>query len=262
MTTTANAHKRRATRKRTRPARQKRTASDVERANGGLTGKQAFALWALLLTGDGKPLSQQKVTLDRATLKALEGARLITIEPGTRKNDPAYGAKFHVADEGWAWANGQGLAAVLSRTPSAATVLEALLARLARYMEVHGLALDHLLRPRPAAPEPAESASTPHEPLGAPALRAVEPAALEAPIRAAYLRVTGGVLNEFVRLAQLRAQLGDAPADAVDAALRQMQRQGGAVLYPIDDPQRIRPEDDAAALQVSGERRDLFCITR
>ncbi|KYF64287.1 hypothetical protein BE04_38845 [Sorangium cellulosum] len=69
-------------------------------------------------------------------------------------------------------------------------------------------------------------------------------------------------MNEFVRLAQLRAQLGDAPADAVDAALRQMQRQGGAVLYPIDDPQRIRPEDDAAALQVSGERRDLFCITR
>jgi hypothetical protein len=39
-----------------------------------------------------------------------------------------------------------------------------------------------------------------------------------------------------------------------------MQERGGAVLYPIDDPQRLRPEDDAAALRVSGERRDLLCI--
>ncbi|WP_437894096.1 hypothetical protein [Sorangium sp. So ce124] len=262
MTTKANAPKRRATKKRTRPAPKKRTPSDVERANGGLTGKQVFALWALLLTGDGKPLSQQKVTLDRAALKGLEGARMISIEPGIRKNDPAYGAKFHVTDEGWVWANRQGLAATFARTSSAAAVLEALLARLAKYMEVHGLALDHLLRPRPAAPEATASAATRPEAPGAPAPRAAEPAALEDRILAAYLRVTGGVLNEFVRLAQLRAQLGEAPAGAVDEALRQMQRQGGAVLYPIDDPQRIRPEDDAAALQVSGERRDLFCITR
>jgi hypothetical protein len=41
-----------------------------------------------------------------------------------------------------------------------------------------------------------------------------------------------------------------------------MQRRGVAVLYPIDDPKRIRPEDHEAALEVLGERRDLFCIKK
>ncbi|WP_437596881.1 hypothetical protein WMF28_30315 [Sorangium sp. So ce590] len=262
MTTTADAQKKRATKKQTRPAQEKRTASDVERANGGLTGMQVFALWVLLLTGDGKPLSQQKVKLDRAALKGLENRRLITIEPGRRKKDPAYGAKFHVTDEGWAWANGQGLAAAFARTPSAAMLLEELLARLGRYIEVHGLALDHLLRPRTVEQAATENASTRHETPGASAPRDAEPAAIEEQIRAAYLRVTGGVLNEYVRLALLRAQLGDVPVEAVDTELRQMQRRGGAVLYPIGDPKQILPEDDAAALRVSGERRDLLCIER
>ncbi|WP_437924640.1 hypothetical protein WMF37_37305 [Sorangium sp. So ce291] len=262
MTTTADAQKKRATKKRTRPAQEKRTASEVERANGGLTGMQVFALWVLLLTGDGKPLSQQKVKLDRAALKGLERARLITIEPGRQKKNPAHGAKFHVTDEGWAWANGQGLAAAFARTRSAAMLLEELLARLGKYMEIHGLALDHVLRPRTVEQAATEDASTRHETPDASAPRDAEPAALEEQIRAAYLRVTGGVLNEYVRLALLRAQLGDAPVEAVDTELRQMQRRGGAVLYPIGDPKQILPEDDAAALRVSGERRDLLCIER
>lgn len=41
-----------------------------------------------------------------------------------------------------------------------------------------------------------------------------------------------------------------------------MQQRGGAVLYAIDDLQRIRPEDTVAALRVAGERRDLLIITR
>lgn len=262
MTTTADAQKKRATKKRTQPAQTRRAASDVEQANGGLTGMQVLALWVLILTGDGRTLSQQKVKLDRAVMKGLEAARLISIEPGRQKKNPANGAKFHVTDEGWAWANRQGLAAAFARSSSAATVLEALLARIGAYLEVHGLALDHLLRPRREAPESKESDSPTSDVPSGPASPEAVPAALEERIRAAYLRVTGGVLNEYVRLALLRAQLGDAPVEAVDAELRQMQRRGGAVLYPIDDPQRIRPEDDAAALRVSGERRDLLCIER
>lgn len=85
---------------------------------------------------------------------------------------------------------------------------------------------------------------------------------LEERIRAAYLRVTGGVVNDFARLALLRAEVPNEPRDAVDDELRRMQQKGGAVLYPMDDPQRIRPEDDAAALRVCGDRRDLLCIKR
>ncbi len=81
-------------------------------------------------------------------------------------------------------------------------------------------------------------------------------------VRSAYLRVTGGKLNEYVKLADLRAALPTLDRETVDAELKAMQRRGEAVLYPIDDPRRIRPGDDAAALKVSGERRDLFLLRR
>jgi 2'-5' RNA ligase len=85
---------------------------------------------------------------------------------------------------------------------------------------------------------------------------------LEERIRAAYLRVTGGKLNESVTLAKLRAELPGAPREAVDEELRRMQQEHVAVLYPIDDPRRLRPEDHAAAMRVAGERRDIVALTR
>jgi hypothetical protein len=88
------------------------------------------------------------------------------------------------------------------------------------------------------------------------------PTSLEEVIRAAYLVVTRGKLNQYVRLALLRRELPDEEVGAVNAGLVRMQQKGEAVLYPIDDPQRLRPEDDAAAIRVSGERRDLLLIRR
>ena len=76
-------------------------------------------------------------------------------------------------------------------------------------------------------------------------------------IKAAYNRVTGGQ-RDHVKLAVLRAELPGESRNLVDDELRAMQRRGEAVLYPIDDPQRITRDDDKAALYVAGERRDLF----
>lgn len=260
MTTEENAQKTRATRKRKSSAPRKREEHDEQAANRGLTRKQVLALWELVITGDGKSATKRTIKLEQSEVKGLESARLITIESGPRKKDPAHGSKVHLTEEGWDWANHQGFAARLSRTKAAVPLLEALLRKVGAYLKTHDLALDHLLRPRRADPEPdvpAEAAVgeriDPAPPEGA-------PAALEERIRAAYLRVTGGALNQYVRLALLRANLRDEPVEAVDAVLRGMQQRGGAVLYPIDDPQRLRPEDDAAALRVSGERRDLLCI--
>lgn len=89
---------------------------------------------------------------------------------------------------------------------------------------------------------------------------ATAPTTLEARIRAAYLLATGGVMNTHIKLARLRAALNGEPAEAVNEELRRMQQQGSTLLYPIDDPQRLRPEDEAAAMRVAGERRDLVCI--
>lgn len=269
MTTRDNASKRLATKKRTNPAPKKQRNGDARGNSGGLTGKQALALWELIITGDGKTATQRSVKLDRSEVEGLVNARLITVENGPRKIDPMWGSKLYVTDAGWDWANQQGLSVQLSPSRAAVPVLEALLAKIGDYLKVHRLALDHLLRPRrPDASQDGEApvdASRDGEASWAaqstePVRGDVAPADLEERIRAAYLQVTGGALNQYVRLALLRAHLRDQPVEAVDAVLRGMQERGGAVLYPIDDPQRLRPEDDAAALRVSGERRDLLCI--
>jgi hypothetical protein len=243
------------------PKRPKRSGAPNE-ANAGLTGKQVLALWELVISGDGKTATQRRIKIDRIDMDALAHARLITIESGRRKNDPAFGSKLHVTDEGWAWVNHQGFRVSLAPTKAAVPVFEALLDKVGKYLAVHGLALDDLLRPRRAEPEREEGAPAAHErPVDA-GEHAGTAAALERRIREAYLRVTGQVLSQYVRLAQIRAELPGEAAEVVDEELRQMQQRGGTVLYPIDDPQRLRPEDDAAALRVAGERRDLVCITR
>lgn len=245
MTKKDDAQKSITAKKRTRSAPSAQKSDGAQEANDGLTGKQVLALWELILKGDGKTATQRSVKLDQSEVKGLESARLVTVESGPRKKDPVYGSKLHVTDEGWGWANQKGFAASLPPSRAAVPVLQALLVKVGDYLKTHDLALDDLLRPRRADPEPGEAAA---------------PVALEERIRSAYLHVTGGALNQYVRLALLRAQLGDVAVEAIDAELGAMQQRGGAVLYPIDDPQRLRPEDDAAALRVSGERRDLFSI--
>lgn len=244
------------------PAPRKEANGHAQQASRALTKKQALALWELILTGDGKPATRRTVKLNPAEMKALESARLISIESGPRKKQPSYGSKVYLTDEGWSWANGEGFQASLAQSKAAVPVLAELLKRIANYLKVHDLALDHLLRPKRAPSETSGATAAPAEERngGAPATTA--PRTLEERVRAAYLRVTGGALNEHIRLALLRAELRDDPPEAIDAELRGMQKRGIAVLYPIDDPQRIRPEDDAAALRVLGERRDLFCIKR
>ena len=67
-------------------------------------------------------------------------------------------------------------------------------------------------------------------------------------IRSAYAKLGKGETNVRVRLADLRSTLGDIPAEELNAAMLEMERDGSIVLYPLDDPQEIRPEDEKAAL--------------
>lgn len=71
--------------------------------------------------------------------------------------------------------------------------------------------------------------------------------------------MAAGEWNTYVRLADIRSQLGADPA-AYAPAVRALQSAGDAVLYPIDFPPRRTREDDSAQIQVSGERRDLVCV--
>jgi len=208
--------------------------SDAQKKDDGITPKQALVVWKLLLLGDGQRLSKFTPKLAPRELQGLVGAGLCTVEIGKNRSK-----KLRLTEKGWSWANG-GFTVKVSKTPAAAPVLDALLAKVGAYLEVHNLALDDLLRPRRAAPE----------------------TGIEERIRAAYLRVSGGKYNEYVRLARLRAELGADPASAVDAALIEMQQKGGTVLYPTNNPQALGPDDEAAALRVAGARRDVVCIER
>jgi hypothetical protein len=204
-------------------------------SSDGLTGKQALAVWELILTSDD---GLRRVRLDKADADALVSKHLIARDGGSKR-------AFHVTDAGWEWANRRGFTSGLWASKDAARVLEAFLAKVGGYLEFHGLALDDLLRPRRREPQQVAH---------------VAPAALEQSIREAYLRVTGGVMNETIKLARLRDALGPEPHEAVDEELRQMQRRGSTVLSPIGDPQLLRPEDEAAAMRVAGQRRDVVCI--
>lgn len=235
-------------------------AEDVKKANGGLSGKQTLALWELILMGDAKLVTKLAAKLEHAEVKGLESAGLVTVERRPRKTNPNYGSKLYVTDAAWDWANRQGFKAILALTTAAVPVFETFLVKVGAYLEIRDLALHDLLRPRRDDPEPSEAASIAVEEQSGAVPSEAAPAALAERIRSAYLRVTNGALNKYVRLAALRAELRDETVESVDAELCAMQERGVAVLYPVDDPQALRQEDDAAALRLSGERRDLLFI--
>jgi hypothetical protein len=244
MTKKGNTRKRNA--KKGSPKKSSPKKSSAPKRNDGLTPKQALVMWKLILLGAPPRRSTFSPKLTSTDVRTLVATGLITVDSGPRKADPAWGSKLHLTDRGWAWASSQGLAGNLSPCRVAAPVFEALLVKIGAYLEVQGLALDDLLRPRRAEQSPA----------------ATTPDGLENRIRKAYLQATGGKYNEFIKLVQLRTKLPTDQTSAVDAELLQMQQRGDALLYPIDDPQRLSPEDESAALQVAGARRDLICINR
>jgi hypothetical protein len=65
-----------------------------------------------------------------------------------------------------------------------------------------------------------------------------------------------------VRLAQLRQRLAAIPRPRLDALLLQLQTEGKLVLYPLDNPQEISPEDRQAALEVAGFERHIVYLQK
>ncbi|MDR3203369.1 MAG: hypothetical protein LBV23_01300 [Deltaproteobacteria bacterium] len=64
-----------------------------------------------------------------------------------------------------------------------------------------------------------------------------------------------------LRLAALRSLLPDWRPKDLDWALLELQKQGKLVLYAFDDPDRIGPDDERAALRVGGVvRHHLFLL--
>lgn len=134
----------------------------------------------------------------------------------------------------------KNLGAPLPNTQKAAPVLAAVLRRLGPFLERQAASL-------------AEFAS------GDATSAAFDQVDLAERIRLVGLQLGGGPRHR-VRLAELRSRLANVERATLDATLLDLQRQGRLVLYRIDDPQDIRPEDTQAALMIAGNPRHILYL--
>lgn len=195
------------------------------------TPKQTLFLWYLLAKGGGEFLKNVKMKLDPTKdRKPLVEAGLI--EEDKRKESQAKkGARailhFSLTEKGWEW-TASHMDAEISTSQAAAPVLHKILAKLHVFLETHHISL-------------ADFITAPAEEEKAPDVRGR--------IRDAYGKLAEGKWNTRVRLADLRDALPDIAGEDLDRALLGMEGDGAVVLFPLDNPQEIRPEDERAALR-------------
>ncbi|ONI71254.1 hypothetical protein ALI144C_48670 [Actinosynnema sp. ALI-1.44] len=85
------------------------------------------------------------------------------------------------------------------------------------------------------------------------------PDGIEERIRDAYNGLARSP-GSWVGLVDLRPKLGDAPADAVDAVLKELSRTGRAHLVPESNRKVLTEADHDAAIRIGGEENHLISI--
>jgi hypothetical protein len=194
-----------------------------------LSPTQVLFIWRLLVTGEEPAIKdiKPKLTAPQRNQLKLEGL----IEEVIRKGKIGRSRK-HVllTDKAWAWATDH-MDATVSRSKLAGAVLQEFLTRLKPCLDKHNISLAEILSP------PKQPSSQPD---------------LESRVHEAYFRLSGGKANVRVRLAQLRQALPDVGRDTLDGLLLKLQRAEKLVLYPLDNPREIAPEDVQAAITFAG----------
>jgi hypothetical protein len=79
----------------------------------------------------------------------------------------------------------------------------------------------------------------------------------EEKVKAAYFHVTGGKPNVRVRLSVLRNILPELNKSDLDRILKKMQLEEKLVLYSLDDPTDIKPEDELTSIDIAGQKRHI-----
>ena len=216
--------------------------------------KQTLLVWVLLFTGTEPTITDVKPKISPKERDQMAEAGLIRLEKRGRSKH------IVLTDKAWGWAAEHLDAAFSTQSLAAASALAGLLKRLKSYLEVRNLALIDLFRPQPPKPEfasrPAPEPAAPASPV------LVEEAApsLEASVVRAYLQASGSIWNVWVKLAEIRRRLPNISRPDLDRELLRLERVKKAVLYPLDDPQAIRPEDATAALDVAGFKRHIVLM--
>jgi hypothetical protein len=209
--------------------------------------RQALLMWALLSSENGGAYQMDlKPKPEAAVRDALKGAGLIEWRKVPRgRSRPIW---MEVTEKGWGWANDN-----LGHTlPAGAEILHRWLVKLDAYMKAHDLALADVL-----GTQVSQNGANGDKPR-----IIVRSGTLRDRIRAAYLEATGGRFNTRALLKDIRARLADVERGALDEALKTMQREDDALLYPLDNHAEITDADRAAAISFADEPRHILWITK
>jgi len=235
-------------------------------------GKEVLLLWAIL--GEGGANSVSRATLDNKGMlpsednKARDGLKargLIQVELRTTPNEqgrPVRGIWMTVTKAGLAWAE-RNLAAVPAKSQVAAPILQAWLARLSILLQTRNIQMGEFLGQQHGVSQLGIDPTTAPAPTPHPLPRiAGDYEALRTRIRKAYLAVTGDRINTRARLCDIRERLNDIDHAVLDEALKRMQSEQQAALYPLDNKTEITDADRKAAILFGGEPRHILWIER
>jgi DNA-binding MarR family transcriptional regulator len=225
----------------------------VGKGNRSTHEKQTLILWALLVRDNAASFQNElKPQPDKADREELEKAGFIKCERRGRYRR----VWIEVTEKGWAWAADHLDDDLPTGSPAGSSILQAWLTRLKAYMHTHNVALAEVIGPQRARKDGSEGIA-----IGD-ATRASDYDALRARIRQAYLALTGDRINTRARLCDIREKLSDIDRAALDQALKRMQREQQASLYPLDNKTEITEADKNAAIYFSGEPRHILWIER
>ena len=222
-----------------------------------LSPTQALALWGLLAR-QGRAGEKDVRAPDRAALVA----------SGFAEADKA-SKTVSLTDRGWNWASEHLGAPSLDKQP----VLTLFLGRLGEHLAKSGESLAGFIGDAPPLPEPAAKPKTTRakappkdkaapKPKAPPKSKAPTAPVLRKMIEEAYLRASGGTRSAFVRLSEIRTELGDLDRKVVDAGLERIikGKKEKARLSQIDDNKDIDVAERDAAFSPAGEPYHLLWI--
>jgi hypothetical protein len=242
--------------------------------SASLTPQQTMLLWTLLAEGGEAWQQDIKPPVDAKVRAALQQARLV--ETGMQKNARNKRALvISVTDAGWAFANEHLSAPLPDKVQGAAPVLQKWLTRLHGFMRQRGVTLADIFAP-PASDAPGLAASGPvasgpvasgpaaSSPAASsqPGYREATSPTLQARIRSAYLRASGGALSQRVHLYALRGMLNDVDRKTLDDTLVEMMRHNELMLYGLDYRADITADDQLAAVTVGGDSKHVLTMDR
>lgn len=223
-----------------------------------ITPKEALGIFSLVFgrTDDERNPTwsafDKQTGVDASSRKELEKSGLIESEKQGRVN------RVSLTEKGWAWA-ADNLVSPVSRSQNAARVLEGVLARLGPFLEHHSLSLAELVMDKSSARSKVSEQSIGENDVTRPLRTNQSPRDLGSRLLAKALALGGGP-GHRVRLSDLRRALGDVSRSELDRLLLELQEQEKLVLYRIDDPADIQPDDEAAALMVAGNVRHILYL--